>query len=107
MLLFLKFKERDTTIGPHIPMQWPKPTVKPVAMKTKYKVSIDDIENKLRSPHARNGHSCFPDPFPAGASNNDPGPFIDTFFKRLEGHPVGSILMIAVGIYFVIKGIRY
>ena len=35
-----KPKERDATIGPHIPMQWPKPTVNPVEKMIKYRARV-------------------------------------------------------------------
>jgi hypothetical protein len=44
---FFKLSEKETTIGPHIPMQCPKPTTKPVVRNVRYKASIDDIKNIL------------------------------------------------------------
>ena len=42
-----RFRESETTMGPHMPTQCPNPTVKPVTRKTRYSGSVDDIEDEL------------------------------------------------------------
>ena len=82
--LVFKLSEKETTIGPHIPIQCPKPTIKPVVRNVRYKVSIDDIENKLRGSHVRDSDRRFPNSFSAGTSHNGAGSGINTFSVGFE-----------------------
>jgi hypothetical protein len=77
-------------MGPHIPMQCPKPTMNPVVKKVRYKASIDDIENKLHKTLVRDSNPCSPNSFSAGASYNGAGSGIDAFSMGFENHPVGT-----------------
>lgn len=73
-----------------MPMQCPNPTKKPVAKKTKYKGSIDDIKDKPHGAYVRNGYGCLPNPFPAWASNNNTVSRIDIFPLRRKENPIGA-----------------
>ena len=90
MLFRFKLSERETTMGPHIPIQCPRPTVTPVVKKRRNSASVDDIEDKVNFPNTWNRHRCSPGAFAAGTPDYDSRSLIDAGLLGFQNNLIGS-----------------
>ena len=70
-------------------MQWPKPTLKPVARYITNKVLIGDVKDKLHRSQLRNCDCGLPNSTATGTPNNQAHPLVKAVAHLFEKDAIG------------------